>query len=465
MLNYFPKFFTSKAITLYFGALALVSIVFFKRILPFQWMLFGAVEIVSFFYFSNLLTRRWTKFSPKSFEKKLFNTALIIRISWVVFSYLFYLYMTGKPFEFGSADASFYNTKADAFSKGALNIMSIIKQMGVSDSGYIIYLTLIKSIFPNDIIITRFIKAALSALTCLFAYRLAARNFGEEVGRMAGIFCMLLPNLIYYTGLHLKETEMVFLVVWFVERADLLLRNKKHNAANIALPLLIAGSLFFLRTALGATVLLALFTAIIFSRSKVLGMGKRIMLIVWLLVVIAYLAGGRIDAEMQNLWNNKATNQQTSMEWRSTRENGNKFAKFASGIVFAPIIFVIPFSTIVDIPTQQNIMLINGGNYVKNIMAFFVISAFFWIIKKKIWRDHTLIAAFTLFYLLVLVISGFAQSERFHQPVLPFLMIFGAYGISQATNKQKRYFIWWMIFIFIALIGWSWFKLAGRGVE
>lgn len=465
MLNYFPKFFTNKAIALYFGALALVSVVFFKRILPFQWMLFGAVEVICFFYFSNMFTRQWAKYSPKGYEKKLFKTSLIIRIVWVIFSYLFYLYMTGKPFEFGSADAHYYYTKSNGFASSSFNITSIVNQLGISDSGYVIYLTLIKNIIPNDIIITRLLKAILSSFTCVFVYRLTTRNFGEEVGRMAGVFSMLMPNLIYYTGLHLKETEMVFLTVWFVERTDFLLRNKVFNIKSISIPLLLAGSLFFFRTVLGATALFAMFTAIIFSSTKVLGMGKRMMLVIWVLVAVGYFAGGKINTEMQEVWNKKDNTQQASMDWRSKRANGNKFAKYASGAVFAPMIFVIPFPTIVNITTQPNLMLINGGNYVKNIMAFFVIFALYWIIKKKKWRDYTLIGAFTIGYLMVIAMSAFAQSERFHLPAVPFLMIFAAFGISQSTNKQKKYFTWWMVFIFIALVAWSWFKIAGRGGE
>ncbi|HLP04524.1 MAG TPA: glycosyltransferase family 39 protein [Paludibacter sp.] len=464
MLNYFPKFFTNKAIALYVGALVLVSVVFFKRILPFQWMLFGLVEVIGFFYFSNLFTRKWTRYTPKAYEKKLFRTSLSIRMVWVVFSYLFYLYMTGTPFEFGSADAFFYNSKADSFSHSTFNIPDIVQQLGASDSGYIIYLTIIKKIIPNDIIITRLLKAVLSSITCVFIYRLARRNFGEEVGRMSGVFCMLLPNLIYYTGLHLKETEMVFLTVWCLERSDFVLREKKYNFINIAIPLALAGSLFFFRTILGATALFAFFTAIIFSSTRILGMGKRVLLAIWIFVTVGYFVGGRIDAEMQALWAQKDTNQQNSMEWRSVRENGNKFAKYASGVVFAPMIFVIPLPTMINITTQPNIMLINGGNYVKNVMAFFVIFAVSWIIRKRKWREFTLLGAFTLGYLLTIAVTGFAQSERFHQPTLSFLMIFAAFGISQATNKQKKYFRWWLVFLFVCLIGWSWFKLAGRDV-
>jgi len=101
---------------------------------------------------------------------------------------------------------------------------------------------------------------------------------------------------------------------------------------------------------------------------------------------------------------------------------------------------------------------------VKNIMAFFVIFAFYWILKNKKWRDYLLLEAFTLGYLLVIAMSTFAESERFHLPAVPFLMIFAAFGISKITNKEKKYFKWYLVFIFLAVVGWNWFKLAGRGL-
>ena len=48
--------------------------------------------------------------------------------------------------------------------------------------------------------------------------------------------------------------------------------------------------------------------------------------------------------------------------------------------------------------------------------------------------------------------------------LLPFILVFAAYGISRADNKTKRHYTIWLAFIFVALIGWSWFKLAGRGL-
>ena len=376
--------------------------------------------------------------------------------------------MTGKPFDFSTADAYGYHTRA-MWIKGLFEIQYFkpyfdFVHEGYSDAGYPTYLSLVYYVTDSSIMIARILKALYGAYMCVLIYKLATRNFGEQVGRMAAIFCMLMPNMIYYTGLHVKEVEMVFLTVFFVERADMMLRNKKFNFAEIAPPMVLAASLFFFRTVLGAAALFALFSALMFSSTKVVGYGKRIVLIVWILGAVGYFVGGSLANEVEQVWNARENNQKQSMDWRTIRKNGNKFSKYASGAVFAPLIFVIPFPTIVDTPDQENMQLINGGNFVNNIMAFFCIFGLLWIVKNNKWRDYTLIGSFTIGYLIVIAMSAFAQSERFHQPAMPFLLIFAAFGISKVTNKSKIYFTWYMVFIFAAIVSWSWFKLAGRGL-
>lgn len=465
MLNYFPKYFTSKAITLYLAALMVVSVLFMNMAMSIVWWIFGIVEVAGFFYFSNQLTRKWANYSEKTFSKKLFQTALILRVVWVFFSYLFYLGMTGAPYEFGAADVYTYESFATmVMMNGWDGVQSLIDSVGLSDSGYAAYLGTIYSIFGKGVIVPRLIKALLGAFATVLIYRVASRNFGEETGRISGIFYMLMPNLIMYTGSHLKEAEMVFLVVAFIERADYVMRSKSYNFINIAVPIILAGLLFMFRTVLGATALFALMTAILMSGNKVLNMGKRTVLAVWIGLAIIYLVGGKVATEIEQVWESRGENQKSSMEWRATREGGNKFANLATGAVFAPMIFVIPFPTMVETQWQENQRLINGGNYVKNILAFFTMFALFLLIKEGKWRDHLLIGSFAIGYLAVIALSAFAQSERFHQPALPFILVFAAYGISRADNKTKRYYTIWLAFIFVALIGWSWFKLAGRGM-
>lgn len=465
MLNYFPKYFSNRAIILYLSALAVVSVVFFSKMLPFIWWLFGLTEVLGFFYFSNLLTQKWGNITPATFTRKIFRTSLIIRISWVIFSYFFYILMTGKPFEFSAADSLLYQRIADNLAEtGFGNYENVFFGMDVSDRGYGTYLGTLYMIVGNGVIIPRFIKAILGSLMCILVYKLAKRNFGEEVGRMAAIFCMLMPNMIYYSAIHLKEAEMVFLAIWFVERADHLVRNHKYTFLTIMPTLLIASSLFFFRTILGVTALFALMTTLMFSSSRVMSWGKRVVTTIWVVVTITYFIGGRIAGEIEETWQARKGNQELSMQWRAEREGGNKLAKYASSAVFVPLIFVIPFPTMVNTPNQENQQLLHGGNYIKNILAFFVIFAIYYVLRNKLWKDYLLLGSFTIGYLILIALSAFAQSERFHQPALPFLLILAAFGVSKITNANKKLFQWYMAFIFVAIIAWSWFKLAGRGL-
>lgn len=470
MLNYFPKYFTNRAIYLYLAVLLVVSVLFFSNIMSWYWFIFGMIEVVGFFYFSNVYTKKWNNISEKTFRRKIFVTALTIRLVWVVFSYFFYDYMTGSPFEFSAADSLGYHDNGGWVAtllrdgKGYSAFLNSL-QGRYSDAGYSLYLGTLYSFFGNEsVLIVRIIKALLSAYTCILIYNLATRNFGDSAGRIAAVLCVLMPSLIYYCGLHLKETEMVFLTIAFVERADYAMRSKKFTFSNLILPILLAAGLFFFRTVLGAAALFAFFTALVFVPGRTLKGWKRLVLVGWVSVAVLYFMGGRIATEIESVWEDRQGNQSSSMEWRSQREGGNEYARYMSGAIFAPMIFIIPFPTVIDIPVQQNQQLLNGGNFDKNIIAFFVMFALITVIRRKEWRNYALIGSFVLAYLFVIAMSAFAHSERFHQPVVPLELLMAAYGISMVTNKTKKYYNIYLIFIFVAIIGWSWFKLSGRGL-
>ena len=89
--------------------------------------------------------------------------------------------------------------------------------------------------------------------------------------------------------------------------------------------------------------------------------------------------------------------------------------------------------------------------------------ALFLLLIRGDWRKHVLPLAVMCGYLLVLVFSNFAHSERFHFPILPFELMFAAYAVSQLTNRHKRWYTMWLVGICIANLLWTWFKMAGRG--
>ena len=466
-----PKNITSKAMYVYFALLVCVPVIFGYPMEWYFWIL-GILEVVGFFYFAHQLPIAWKNYSPKVFTKKLFTTALIMRIVYVVFSYLFYNEMTGTPFEFHAADVMFYNDLGryghQLISEGRLNLVYEFQNNGnnvaLSDCGYPIYLSIIYWIFDDSIFITRILKAVWSAWTCVLVYKLASRNFGEPVGRMAAIFCMLMPNLIYYCGIHLKETEMVFLIVLFTERADFSMRAKQLDWKALIIAIVAACILFLFRTALAAVAMIALATTLMLSSKKVLSLSKKIAIGSFVVLAMFVTVGNQLMQEAEELLAQSADNQSNSMAWRATRKGGNELAKYAGAAVFAPMIFTIPFPTLVNTEGQENQRMIHGGNYVKNITSALTIFALFSILMSGNWRRHVLIISIGCGYLIVIALSAFAHSERFHLPALPFALMLAAYGISILGNKQKKWYNYWLVLIFVANIAWAWFKLKGRGM-
>lgn len=431
--------------------------------MKFDFLIIGIVWILLFFLLSVRYTRKWADIPEKNYIRKLFFTALTFRIVWVLFSYIYYFIKTGLPFEFGSSDALAYHDAAIWMKEiGWSQTMDYLSTKSIADSGYPIYLTILYTIFGDSVLIVRILKAVLGAWSCVLLYKLASRNVGEEAGRMAGIFCCLMPNLIMYCGLHLKEIEMIFLTIAALERADNLLRTKVTFWKVLLVAALVI-SLFTFRTVLGVTVIFAIGTSLVFSSSTMMSSWNRVVLITWAIIAIMVMAGGTIANEAQSLWEHRSENQTAKRDWQVRK--GVEWAKYATGTVMAPMMFVLPFPTMVDVDEQYNQQLIHAGNYVKNFMGIFVIIAVFdAILRRKNWRDLSLLGSFVISYLGVICMSGFANSERFLLPGLPFLLIMAAYGIS---ILDKSYFKWvklWYWVVPVMVIGWAVFKLGSRGI-
>ena len=433
------------------------------------WWLFGLAEVGGFFYFSNALTKKWSRLNGTALEQKLFLSSALVRLIYVVISFFVYTSLTGDPFEFGAADARWYDSMGRLGSEiiwGADIEWSVFTE-GVdwTDLGYPTYLAVLYALLGKSILLTRCVKGLLGAWTVVLMYRLARRNFGDEVGRMTGIFCMLMPNLIFYCGIHLKETEMLFLTVFFIERADKIFRSTHASGQDIFLLVLSGIASYFFRGVLCALLFLTIAATAVMGSAKIKKGGK------WAIEgMLLFLLGGlvlwNITSETLQVgdYSNVQEQQNDNMQWRAERSGGNAFAVKAGAAVFAPLIFTIPFPTMVNIPYQQDQQMIHGGNFVKNITSFFTILAMFLLLLSGKWRDNLLPIAFSLGYLVVLVFSNYAQSERFHIPSLPFELMFAAYGLSQFKNRYKNWFTIWLAFIFVANVGWAWFKLRGRGM-
>ena len=478
LLAYIPKRVTSTAMQVYVVALLCCNMLFMSHVLEWRWWFFGTIEVFGFFYFANYLSKDWFHLKPQHFVQKLFWAALFIRVAWVVISYALYQNWTGTAFSIGAGDELYYDAiahyGANLIRNGQLNLYAGIQahstENGFSDMGYPIYLSIIYWIFGDSIVVARLIKAIFGAWTAVLMYKLASRNFGEQIGRMTAIMCMLMPNLIYYCSMQLKEVEMVFLCVLFAERADFLLRKGKLAFMPTAALMLIPAFMFMIRTALAAVMVMAFFCALLLSSERIVSWGRRALLLTLALVFagVVLTTSTSIGQDIQQMWRTRGSNQQANMEWRAERDVGQgmtqRFAKYAGAAVFAPMIFTIPFPTMNEVPNQENQKMIHGGNFVKNILSGFTIAALFILLFSGDWRKYVLPLAILCGYLVVLVFSSFAQSERFHLPILPFSLMFAAYGISKMNEVWwiKKYYPYWCALMFVAAVAWNWFKLAGR---
>ena len=475
-LPYIPKRVTTWAMLTYVAAILCCNVLFASHMLHWQWWFFGAIEVFGFFYFANRLSKLRINLKPLHFKQKIFWTAFFLRVVWVVISYVLYKHWTGTVFTIGAADELFYDEVAQyaagMMRDGDWNIYSNIQEYSggtqYSDMGYPIYLTFVYWIFGGSIVIARLIKAILGAWTVVLMYKFASRNLGEQVGRMTAIMCMLMPNLIYYCSFQLKEVEMVFLCILFAERADFLLRKGKLAFMPTAALMLIPAVMFTIRTALASVMVMAFFCALLLSSERVVSWGRRALLLTLALVFagVVLTTSTSIGQDIQQMWQTRGSNQQVNLEWRTVRDNGNQFAKYAGAAVFAPMIFTIPFPTMIETYGQENQKMIHGGNFVKNILSFFTIASLFILLFSGDWRKYVLPLAILCGYLVVLVFSSFAHSERFHLPILPFTLMFAAYGISKMNEVWwiRKYYLYWCALMFVAAVAWNWFKLAGRGM-
>ena len=130
-------------------------------------------------------------------------------------------------------------------------------------------------------------------------------------------------------------------------------------------PSLLAASLFLFRTALGAAALFAFASTVLVSSAPALKRnGRRVALIGWGIIALSVFGGSSIMTEVEALWEGRGENLENKRIEQTSR--GNKWAKYASGSVMAPMIFVLPFATMVDVDQQYGQQGKSGGNYIRN---------------------------------------------------------------------------------------------------
>lgn len=475
--TYMPMSVAKKSILAYIFTICAVSVLHIEQILPIWLWIFGITSILLFFVGSNYLTKQWHNISSATYVKRLFLYSFLIRLIYVIFIYNFNWQHYDTFYESSVGDIMFYvpsaKTLSEQFTSGswieAIQLW-LSWNVEISDMGYIIYLAIVYLVTGglSEVIFPLILKALYGAITCVLIYRIAQRHFGEQVARMAGIFCMLQFTLIWWCGSMMKETEMILLATIYVNLVDKVLSKGSFKIKELLGAAIVGLLLYTFRAALSLVGFAALFLSLLLAKKEVVNTSKKVLVGIVMLFVflVAYTQGmSNIMADAKDAVSDTSA-QSVNMEWRTQREHGNSLAKYASATVFAPMIFTIPFPTMAyTFQEQEHIMMQSGGYFVKNVLSFFVILVFIMLLFSGKWREHVFPIAFMCGYLVALVFSNFAQSGRFHMPIMPLFMMFAAYGMSFMNIKRfDRWYNYVLVLEVIVCIAWAWFKLAGRGL-
>lgn len=476
-----PKWIVGSSIAFFFISM-IICWIFFGRVPNWDLVFVASLSVVVFFALSSSYSERWRNVSEKHFLKYIFYVGFTIRIAWVV--YMYYIF---NPNYYGTtvgdgADVEWYIPFAQAIADWITNeTYSTLPQIidnymsAIDDVGYPIILAIeyVLTGKESDVFVPLFVKSIMGAYCAIFIYRLANRHFGVSTARIAALFICLNPNMIYWCGTMMKETEMVYICCLALDKLDHGLSSGNKLTLRVLWPGILAGMfLFFMRTVLGLIFFLAVLMHVILASNKIISVGKKILIGILVFTTIFIGLGDRIVQQSKHyIVLVQSDMQQKNMEWRSQRKDeqgrSNQFAKYGAASIFAPLIFTIPFPTFnVANEAQLTQMQLAGGSYIKNILSFFVIMVLLLLLFSGEWRKHVFILAYLCGYLVVLVFSGFAQSGRFHMPIWPMLMLFAAYGIQIAKGNariRRGFGVVLMAEVLVCLL-WNWFKLAGRGM-
>ena len=464
--NYFLK----RATVVYFLSLLVCLVLYSNHWMELYWFFAGIVEVTVFLFLSSYLDRSWEKVHQISFERRLFSLTLTFRLLWLIGFYLFTTNVWNSPWEQPLGipmDSESYFNEALWLKEMILNNDLSPYILYISghwdDTGYPFFLGLLNILTNDSILLSRLPNILFDSWTAVLTYRIAQRNFSERVARLSGLFVALMPMIVFYSGTTMKESLMLMLATWALERGDYTIRNRSFIGLCFFEFILLTASLLLFRTALAWVLVLSFISALVFSSEKIISKTRRV-LIGLLIVIGGFIMGGNIMSQSEQLTEQiEATG--ANFEYRASRKGGNVLVKNLNKAMLAPLILTIPFPTMVNVENQNIQQLQNGGYYLKNVLSFFVLFSLIVLFKRKAWSGNVMIIAYLVGYLIVLTLSSFAHSGRFHHPVIPVEMIFAVAGMSFIKNKrQADYFDIFLVFEFIIIIAWNGFKLSGRGL-
>jgi hypothetical protein len=272
---------------------------------------------------------------------------------------------------------------------------------------------------------------------------------------------VFLPQFIHYTGTYMKETEMVFLATLTLERMDYLIRSKRYSFWNIACPILLTALTFGFRTVLSMILIMSFILFLLCAEPGIISKkAKRIALIVVAVVIVFFLVTP-IGWEMLIVVHLNFGESNALVE--KYQQLGLKYAEYANYKYTAPGAFVLPLTNLVEV-ANENQKMMNGTYFVKNYLAFFALWSIVMAFRERKWRNFSFIGSYTLLYTLMIAFSFAFNSERYHLPALPGIIIMAAFAMTHFRKRDFAFYYSYNVVLLTAIVAWNYLKLAARGL-
>jgi hypothetical protein len=427
----------------------------------------------------NFCQVKYLHLKERIFIKKIFWFSLFLRIFAVLFYYFLFYYITGTEFDVEAIDALAYDEAARetaaSVQVGSFSPASFIVSVGgnFDDSGYVIFLTLIYSIFNNSVIAARIVQAIFSALIDVLVYKVSKEIFDEKTGKLASIITAIFQPLLLYTSIHMKEILMLYFLFLFIYECIRLFKNRTNIVVSVIIIIFSLLALFSFRAVLGLAALVSVFGYIMISGKRIFTFRKFIILllvgtIVYFLSVNLVILKDTVEKSKRIIGVKTETSGSLGgVSQDAYLSSGQSFAKYAGAGVFMVQSIVLPYPSMV----KTNIVFYNqtlqwyfaGGLLIWVFLTYYAYVGIYYSIKNK-FREASILIFLIGIYTASLISSMYITSIRYNIVKVVLLIPFVASGIILSNKKIRKNFIRYAILIVVIVLLWNFIKVAGRGL-
>jgi hypothetical protein len=443
---------------------------FSDKMMPLPILITGFIILVAFFLLLNHYSTSWASYSPKLFYRKLFLYSLFFRLIFVGYHYLLTdtLQPGSFPFEINATDSWTYHLAAieirdDLFSKNMFNTLNEILREK-SDWGFTIYTGIIYRVFGNYPLFVRLMNCLLGSLTVIMLSKIAGNLRSFQHARLTGIIAMLMPPLLWFGGMSLKETLMIFMVVAVLHYGVDYVTNRKLKLTGTIIMILFTFFLLYFRTVLAILLFICIGAYFFINTSNrknfsVIILFATFIFTTWFLIrTFGFL--GSIEGtygQSENFFTTKMT--------EKTQMVGNinyKLTAVSPFIIASSV--VTPFPSFLYLEERQLSIVIHYQNeLIRNFMYYFAFLGLFYLFKAG-FKKNSLIIMFSVGYLFIMAYTGYSFEDRFQLVVLPAMIICMSSGLIDSKPVWQRRWNFYLIAIIIAIFAWNLFKLSIRGL-